>query len=654
MGIMASERPRLRHIACAAIANLLTRNETGESPEFKFLLTQRNVVAAIHPQWGEALLAVLKQPSPADTRLLDCAADLQLTPLEILSVALAMAVDDDPIIGRVLTRVQAPMGAARPTLGLLATAMGSLLKATESPLAVLLNGAAMRTGLLVAANESAPVPERSVAVPLPLCLALSGHPSEWPGVRIGLEADAVVLAPSTLAAATRQAKALVTGVVNTLVVRAGSSIEARAVADAMSRAIKRRPAFVETDKLGGIGVWLTIQELLPVFTADLGPAERKLLPTLPGYRGPVLAIAGRDGAVENERGTLPAWTIEVPGCAERVALWKSTLGPEAQPLAEQLGRDHRHSAGRIAQLGHLARHHASLRQPQATRPPELSPDDIATASWTMEGGSLDALAEPQRSPIPDEALVAPVSLRKQLDLLALRCRSREGLADSLGITATARYRAGVRALFCGPSGTGKTLAAGWLATRLNVPLYRIDLAGITSKYIGETEKNLSKLLSQAENAEVVLLFDEADSLFGKRTDIRDSNDRFANAQTNYLLQRIESYDGIVLLTSNTRDRFDAAFTRRLDFILEFPVPDPGDRRALWIAHLGEKHTLTPMRLNQLSALVDICGGHIRNAVLTASVVARHRNGLLSFEDVLVGLETELRKLGRQVPMELTA
>src|SRR5207302_11471594 len=146
----------------------------------------------------------------------------------------------------------------------------------------------------------------------------------------------------------------------------------------------------------------------------------------------------------------------------------------------------------------------------------------------------------------------------------------------------ARYRPGVRALFLGPSGTGKTLAAGWLATQLGLPLFRVDLASITSKYIGETEKNLSQLLARAEHAEVVLLFDEADSLFGKRTDVKDSNDRFANAQTNYLLQRIETFDGIALLTSNSRSRFDAAFSRRLDLIIEFPMPGPEERRAAWV------------------------------------------------------------------------
>jgi len=175
---------------------------------------------------------------------------------------------------------------------------------------------------------------------------------------------------------------------------------------------------------------------------------------------------------------------------------------------------------------------------------------------------------------------------------------------------------------------------------------------VTSKYIGETEKNLAQLLSRAEHAEVVLLFDEADSMFGSRTDVKDSNDRFANAQTNYLLQRIESFDGIVLLTSNSRARFDPAFFRRLDAIVEFPPPGPMERRSLWQAHLGNGHSLSDAELNQLSAVADLLGGNIRNAVLTASLLARSKVGRIGYGDILEALGDEYRKLGRQVPSEL--
>ena len=198
---------------------------------------------------------------------------------------------------------------------------------------------------------------------------------------------------------------------------------------------------------------------------------------------------------------------------------------------------------------------------------------------------------------------------------------------------------GVRALFVGPSGTGKTLAVGWMATRLGLPLYRVDLASVTSKYIGETEKNLAQLFARAEHSEVVLLFDEADSLFGKRTDVKDSNDRFANAQTNYLLSRIESYEGIAILTSNSRARFDSAFTRRLDAIVDFPAPGPEERRDLWTAHLGQAHGLDFADLNRLAAKCDLAGGHIRNIVLAAAALARARHDVIR--------EADLRGRGRR-------
>src|SRR5256714_7692306 len=206
------------------------------------------------------------------------------------------------------------------------------------------------------------------------------------------------------------------------------------------------------------------------------------------------------------------------------------------------------------------------------------------------------------------------SLRNELNVLLMRCRARDTLVRGLGASATTRYHPGVRALFVGPSGTGKTLAAGWLATKLGIPLYRVDLASITSKYIGETEKNLAQLMARAEHAEVVLLFDEADSLFARRTEIRDSNDRFANAQTNYLLQRIETFDGIAVLTANSRARFDTAFARRLDAVIEFPLPGPEQRRAIWQSHLGDRHSVTLTDLNRLAVAADLCGGHIPTAV----------------------------------------
>jgi SpoVK/Ycf46/Vps4 family AAA+-type ATPase len=187
---------------------------------------------------------------------------------------------------------------------------------------------------------------------------------------------------------------------------------------------------------------------------------------------------------------------------------------------------------------------------------------------------------------------------------------------------------------------------------LGIPLFRVDLSAVTSKYIGETEKNLSQLLARAEQNEVLLLFDEADSLFGKRTDIHEANDRFANAQTNYLLQRMESYDGITILTSNGRGRFDDAFSRRFDAILSFPLPGPEERRALWLAHLGAEHSVTNGQLNLLSAVAELTGGQIRNAVLRAAVDAAQDGKSIQYCHLLAGVASEFRKMSRQLPNEM--
>jgi SpoVK/Ycf46/Vps4 family AAA+-type ATPase len=178
----------------------------------------------------------------------------------------------------------------------------------------------------------------------------------------------------------------------------------------------------------------------------------------------------------------------------------------------------------------------------------------------------------------------------------------------------------------------------------------VDLAALTSKWIGETEKNLSELLACAEHADVVLLFDEADSLFAARTEVGDANDRFANAQTNYLLQRMESFDGIAVLTSNGRDRFDAGFTRRLDAILAFPLPDAPTRRELWQAHLGENgHDLAPEEIDRLAVMLDLPGGHIRNIVLAAAAAAKAAGDPVGWQALTRAATAECAKLGRAPP-----
>jgi hypothetical protein len=639
-----SQRPlTLRTFALAAAASLVSEPISDTSAlELRYLRDRQD--AAGDDPWHASLNDYLRRPAAADAPLLYLARELDLTLAEVVAAALATAVEDDVMAGRALAFLQTPIGGSRPTLGLIANLLAPL-PGLGSPLDSLSAGAAQHAGLLAFHGEG-PLPERAVSVPQAICLALRGVDADWPGVAVGMgELPPVALATSALEQARRHGAALSSAPGRALIIRSTSTVEARAAACAVASALNRQAAFIEGERPGSLTPWLLLRGLVPVFCFSLGPGEHRTLPALPGYRGPVLALCGVDGTVELQGEAALSWRVAVPARAEREALWSTALGDAA--LARELAADHRHSSGRIAELARGARHVAAL---DARTTPDQR--DLAAAAWIGEGKGLGALAQPIADRVWDDALVAPPNLREELRTLLARCRARDGLTDGLGPAARARYHPGVRALFVGPSGTGKTLGASWLATRLGLPLYRVDLASVTSKYIGETEKNLSELISRAEHAEVVLLFDEADSLFGKRTDVKDSNDRFANAQTNYLLQRIETFDGIAILTSNSRARFDSAFSRRLDAIVEFPLPGPEERRALWVAHLGTEHGLAQRELNQLAAAVDLAGGHIRNAVFSAAATAHANRRAIAYADLVRGVAGEYRKLGRQMPSGL--
>lgn len=638
----------LRTFTLAAIAaQLPTTSE--DAPELQFLREHLQAIAprsADSDDWVEAMRQYLRHPLPVDLPLLSLVKPLQLTALELLAIALTLAVEEDGMVGRALARLQAPMGGSRPTLSLITAAFASVVREGTHPLHQLLTGAAVQSGLLTLSNSGAPLPERVVSLPLPLYLALNGEDGDYPGTTLGLRDQQVPLPASVLTQAHQQATSLRSTPRQCLVIRTGAMAEGKSVAAAIAQELQCRPLFIETDDLTGLTPFLLLRQLFPVFCVDLSPGERKRLPTIPFYAGAVLVLCGPDGTIDAP-GTALNWSLPVPSRDEREQLWQQALGN--REAAIELARNHRHGSGRIADLGKLSHYYSRLRdRPQ----PDLA--DVVAASRSSEAGGLDALAQPLREPIPDGALVMPPALERELHTLLLRCRARDRLVEGLGISAAARYYPGVRALFVGPSGTGKTLAAGWLATQLGIPLFRVDLSAITSKYIGETEKNLAQLLARAEQAEVILLFDEADSTFGKRTDVKDSNDRFANAQTNYLLQRIESFDGITILTSNSRNRFDAAFSRRLDVIIDFPLPGLDERRSLWLSHLGGEHHLTAEHINQLAAAAELGGGHIRNVVLAAAVLAQSDNRAIAYGDVLHGLASEYRKLGRQLPTELKA
>ncbi|NJD11910.1 MAG: ATP-binding protein [Gemmatimonadetes bacterium] len=603
-------------------------------------------VAAVLPDAGPAeawsadllppcVAALRRAPAEEDRRLVDLADALGLGDAELMAVALCLAADRDAEHARALAEAQAPLGGSRPLLGLAARALAPL----GASVAGIAAGAAVGAGLLRLGEEAAALPERSLILPLPMLAALSGRAVAYDTVR-PLEPRQIPLPASMLCEAEGRAGAMVGRARAGLVLRSADCADALAAASVVAGSLGLGLAHVAGEPPAGLAPWLMASRSLPVFMPGLGPGQRWALPRLDPYTGPWIVVTGIDGTIEADSSP-DDWTLPVPATLERTELW---LAAEVEPaLARRAAEGFRQGAGRIAEVAARAKLNAARRE---ARDPAWSDIILAISAGA---GSLDALARRSGSAVDDEALVLPPALRDALDRLLDRARVRCTLAEGLGPAVGARYRPGVRALFVGESGTGKTLAAHWLATKLGLPLYRVDLAALTSKYIGETEKNLSAILGAAEHADVLLFFDEADALFGARTEVSDSHDRYANAQTNYLLQRIEDFDGIAVLASNSRERFDPAFTRRLDAILDFPMPEGPARRDLWTAHLGARHRLSEAELDRLAVTVDLAGGHIRSIVLAAAARATVAGRPIAWADLAPAVEEEYRKLGRPGP-----
>ncbi|MEH6443762.1 MAG: ATP-binding protein [Oceanospirillaceae bacterium] len=361
---------------------------------------------------------------------------------------------------------------------------------------------------------------------------------------------------------------------------------------------------------------------------------------------PIIIILGSEGNVD-----LPS-VIEVTlGAAplmQRHAMWKQQLAAQSSETLDLLflARSAFFSANTIQLIVHEAAINAQRHQRK------LSLEDILYARYTMCGNKLAQLAQKVACKIDSSALVVPNKVEQQLQRLISRCLSRESLHQGLGNTAKTTASKGVKVLFYGESGTGKTLAASYLANALAAPLFRLDLASVMNKYIGETEKNLSAALDQAAVGDAILLFDEADSLFGKRTQGESSGDRFANMLTNYLLSRIENHPGIVILTSNARARIDSAFTRRLDAVIEFPIPEAKQRYQLWLKHLGSRAPADEF-CQFLSCHSELAGGYIRNAVLNAAAIDQGVTGDAIDKEVLLScLIDEYFKAGKAIPAQL--
>ncbi|MFF8968934.1 ATP-binding protein [Streptomyces sp. NPDC014995] len=330
------------------------------------------------------------------------------------------------------------------------------------------------------------------------------------------------------------------------------------------------------------------------------------------------------------------------------AAWAAALGPRASDvdLATAVA-PYRLGGDRVVRAARAARDLAAFEGGP------LTAAHLRLAARQQSASGLERHARRIRPDVTWDDLVLPDRPLTQLRELALRARHRDRVLGDWRLSAGGGRGRGVLGLFAGESGTGKTLSAEVVAAELGLDLYVVQLSSVVDKYVGETEKNLERIFTEADRTDAVLLFDEADAVFGKRSEVKDSHDRYANMESAYLLQRLESFDGIALLTTNLRANIDEAFTRRLDLVVDFPFPDAEQRLALWRHGLTHVPCADGIDPEPLARRFELAGGSIRSAVVTAAYLAAGRDGRVGAEDLLEGARREYRKAGRLVPGEAT-
>ncbi len=331
---------------------------------------------------------------------------------------------------------------------------------------------------------------------------------------------------------------------------------------------------------------------------------------------------------------------------DAIGLWKKFV-PASQYWPE----------GELNQM--VSRRSATISQIiEAARRGVTSPGETSAVLKAGTRQRLGSLAHPLTGDFSWEDLVLSDSLRKNLEDFCFEATDRVSLWEKPEARRLFPQGRGLIALFAGSPGTGKTMASQVIANTLQLDLFRIDLSTVVSKYVGETSKNIERILNRASSMDVVLLFDEADALFGKRTDIKDAHDRFANTDTNYLLQAIEEYRGIVILASNRKTNIDGGFMRRLRYVLDFPKPDTQQRYRLWSHILNELvgveiASTLDKDIRCFAELLEVTGAQIKMAVLSALFMARKDNKPMGTRHLLRGLERELAKEGRGLGRQIT-
>ncbi|MEU8562553.1 AAA family ATPase [Streptomyces cyaneofuscatus] len=643
------------------------------------VLESRDAFAPV-PSYGAEPPSYVTEP---DSRLAGLARSFGLVELDVELLLVAMAPDIDARFERLygylnddLTRRRPAIGLALELCGLPAAGSGRFRFQPSAPL--------VAGGLLEVTDPERPLLSRTLRVPDRITAHLLGD-DEPDGRLRGLVR---VPAPDSTTRndrahddstqdddrpeAHRIAAALATGSGLVHLLDRGGDPSGLAV-EALTAA-GRRPLVVDIAALAAAGD--RAAELVRTLAAEarlthggvvLGPLET-LAPERPeGARllaSLCTAVSGTPLIAYGKKNWDPLWTrdspvpvaVLPPGPAGAARRWRQALAeaarsvglPDAQAPADddrliEATASYRLDSDQLRKAATVATRLAAQEQ----RP--VHPDDLRTAVRAQNGAGLERLARRIEPAVGWDDLVLPPATRTQLTELALRARHREQVLGQWGMRPGGGRGRGVIALFAGESGTGKTMSAEVVARELGMELYVVDLSTVVDKYIGETEKNLERIFVEASDVNGILLFDEADAIFGKRSQVKDAHDKHANVESAYLLQRMESFDGIAVLTTNLRANLDEAFTRRLDVIAEFPIPDAEQRLALWDRCLGTSIPRDPaLDLEFCAARFELAGGSIRACAVTAAYLAAESRAPLTMDQLVTAVLQEYRKLGRLV------
>ncbi|MCP5099050.1 MAG: ATP-binding protein [Chloroflexi bacterium] len=390
-------------------------------------------------------------------------------------------------------------------------------------------------------------------------------------------------------------------------------------------------------------LWQRESLLLPIVlfldAHDADESDKKQLAALTRFlarSNGIFFLSARE--IRQDVGTaVTAVEVEKPTATEQQMAWKGLLNGRIDSAAPaQLAGQFNLNTATIQQIAYGVQVGRSPEEPIPTA--ALWEDAIANTR-----PRLDLLAQRITAKATWEDIVLPTKETSLLRQIADQVKARSKVYDEWGFREKLSRGLGISVLFAGPSGTGKTMAAEVIANHLNLSLYRIDLSAVVSKYIGETEKNLRRLFDAAENGGAILFFDEADALFGKRSEVKDSHDRYANIEINYLLQRMESYQGLAILATNMRSALDQAFLRRLRFIITFPFPSKSERVKIWELAFPSSTPTEGLDYQRLGRL-GVTGGSIINIALNAAFIAAQKDEPVRMQAVLTAARTEFRKM----------